>query len=534
MKDYTIDDLIADLMTKCGFGAVIFPIKPVSGGFMHRMYRITTKSGIYAVKHLNPEIMEREDAHDNFDRAEKIECLLEKEDIPIVPALTVCGKKMQTVDGNYFYIFHWQDGHITDWNNISNAQCNMIGNILGRIHAISPKNVSHKEPELSKIDWHEYIQKANDEKSEIAPLLVDNEKLFVYAEKELNKARTSLPDILCVSNEDMDPKNIMWDNDGYPMVIDLECLDYGNPISHVLQLALQWSGITTCHMDIEKMVAFFDGYLEVYDNCFRAYSGVFGVAYTWVEWLEYNIQRALGACVDETEKMIGISEVRNTVERIKYIQNIEKEIKEALNSRLPEIKADRYDNHDERICYYELLLESNITEVPQYELPKGYRFVSYTDNDRDAWIDIEISAKEFVSYEQGLEAWNRYYAAKLDELPSRMFFIETDEGEKIATATAFYDIHGRDTSNDGWLHWVAVKREYQGNGLSKPMITYCLRAMNKLGYVRAKIPTQTNTWLACKVYMDLGFIPVKKNLKHSYEGWKIIKALTKHGTLETL
>ena len=114
-----------------------------------------------------------------------------------------------------------------------------------------------------------------------------------------------------------------------------------------------------------------------------------------------------------------------------------------------------------------------------------------------------------------------------------MFFIETDEGEKIATATAFYDIHGRDTSN-GWLHWMAVKREYQGNGLSKPLITYVLRAMNKLGYVSAKIPTQTNTWLACKVYMDLGFIPVKKNLKHSYEGWKIIKALTKHGTLETL
>lgn len=64
---------------------------------------------------------------------------------------------------------------------------------------------------------------------------------------------------------------------------------------------------------------------------------------------------------------------------------------------------------------YELLLESNITEVLQYELP------------------------------------------------SRMFFIETDEGEKIATATAFYDIYGRDTSNDGWLHWVAVKREYQEN-----------------------------------------------------------------------
>ncbi|MBD5527752.1 MAG: hypothetical protein HDR02_04985 [Lachnospiraceae bacterium] len=41
----------------------------------------------------------------------------------------------------------------------------------------------------------------------------------------------------------------------------------------------------------QKMVAFFNGYLEAYDNCFRAYSGVFGLAYTWVEWLDYNIQR---------------------------------------------------------------------------------------------------------------------------------------------------------------------------------------------------------------------------------------------------
>ncbi|MBD5455217.1 MAG: GNAT family N-acetyltransferase [Lachnospiraceae bacterium] len=533
MKDYTIDELIADLMIKCGFGAVIFPIEPVSGGLMHRMYRVRTKSGIYAVKHLNPEIMGRKGVHDNFERAEKIECLLEKEDIPIVPALTVLGKKMQTVGGHYFYIFNWQDGHITDWNNISNDECHIAGNILGRIHAIDPQNISHKEPELSKINWHEYINKANEEKSEIASLLVNNEKLFIYAEEELNEARTSLPDIMCVSDEDMDPKNIMWDN-GNPWVIDLECLDYGNPISHALQLALQWSGITTCNMDIKKMVAFFDGYLEAYDNCFRAYSGVFGLAYTWVEWLEYNIQRALGKCINETERRMGISEVRNTVERIKYIQNMEKEIKEALNSRLPAIKADRYDNHDERICYYELLLENTITEVRQYELPKGYRFVPYTDNDKDAWIDIEMSAKEFMNYKQGLESWNRYYAAKLDELPNRMFFIETDEGEKIATATAFYDIYGRDTSNDGWLHWVAVKREYQGNGLSKPLITYVLRQMNKLGHVHAKIPTQTNTWLACKVYMDLGFVPVAENLKHNYEGWKIVKALTKHGALEAL
>lgn len=323
---------------KCGFGTVIFPLEPVSGGLMHRMYKVRTSSGTYAVKHLNPEIMGRKGVHANFERAEKIECLLEKEEIPIVPALTVSGKKKQKAGAHYFYIFHWQNGHITDWNTISKEACHIAGNILGRIHAIDPRNISHKEPEFSKINWQKYVCKADDEKNEIAPVLADNIHLLVCAEQELNTAKASLPDIMCISDEDMDPKNVMWDQ-GHPWVIDLECLDYGNPISHALQLALQWSGITTCNMDMEKMIAFFDGYLAEYDNGFRAYSDVFGLAYTWVEWLEYNIQRALGACADQAERNLGIAEVRNTVNRIKYIRNMEKEIKEALDSRLPEIRA---------------------------------------------------------------------------------------------------------------------------------------------------------------------------------------------------
>lgn len=333
MKENMIEELMTKLMSSCGFGAIISPIEPVSGGFMHRMYKATTNGGTYAVKHLNPEIMGRPGVLENYARAEMIEHRLEEAGIPIVPSISVHGKKMQNVDGHYFYIFHWQEGHITDWYNITKNECHMAGSILGRIHAIEPKNVSHQEPELSHIDWHEYVLKAQTERSEIASLLAENEELLVYAEKEMNYARISLPDILCLSNEDMDPKNIMWDN-GNPWVIDLECLDYGNPISHILQLALQWSGITTCSLDIEKMIAFFDGYLESYDNCFRAYSDVFGLAYTWVEWLEYNIRRALGACMDEAERMMGISEVKNTIDRIKYVHKVEKNIKDALDSRL--------------------------------------------------------------------------------------------------------------------------------------------------------------------------------------------------------
>lgn len=190
-----------------------------------------------------------------------------------------------------------------------------------------------------------------------------------------------------------------------------------------------------------------------------------------------------------------------------------------------------FDNNDKRIKHYELLLESSLDSISEYPLPDGYHFEFYQDGDRDAWIEIEKSAKEFSDYDEGISAWNRYYSGREHELYNRMVFVVNKQGEKVATATAFYDINGKDKSGAGWLHWVAVKREYQGKGLSKPLITYVLNVMKVLGYNYAKIPTQTNTWLAVKVYLDLGFRPIPENAVNSYMGWCIIKTLTNHKAL---
>lgn len=190
-----------------------------------------------------------------------------------------------------------------------------------------------------------------------------------------------------------------------------------------------------------------------------------------------------------------------------------------------------FDNHDERIKYYELMLEGSIENIPQYKLPEGYRFAMYKAGDERHWINIEISAKELRDEAQGAEVWKKYYGGHESELPQRMVFIENEQGEKVATATAFYDIFGRDKSGDGWLHWVAVRRDEQGRGLSKPLIARTFEVMRSLGYSRAKIPTQTTTWVACKVYLDFGFLPIPANAVHSKAGWEIVNALTGHPAL---
>ncbi len=83
-----------------------------------------------------------------------------------------------------------------------------------------------------------------------------------------------------------------------------------------------------------------------------------------------------------------------------------------------------------------MLERNNLEDIPTFPLPDGYRFVLYKSGDRDAWIDIEKSAKEFKTYEDGLKSWNEYFGGKDGELVQRMVFIETDGSEKVATATA--------------------------------------------------------------------------------------------------
>lgn len=192
----------------------------------------------------------------------------------------------------------------------------------------------------------------------------------------------------------------------------------------------------------------------------------------------------------------------------------------------------KYDNHDDRIPYYKLFLErDNLDRIPEFALPDGYRFVPYCPGDCDAWIEIEKSAKEFDNYNRGLQIWERFYGGKDHELVHRMVFIETQTGEKVATASAYYDIHGNDHTGAGWLHWVAVKREYQGRGLARPLISHTLLLLRELGYSHAIIQTQSISWVACRLYMDFGFTPTKQSTVESYTGWKIIKRLTDHASL---
>ena len=63
---------IEKLVIETKIGTCIKEINKVSGGLSHRMYKVVTDKGIYAIKELNSGVMKRKEAFSNFIFSEKV------------------------------------------------------------------------------------------------------------------------------------------------------------------------------------------------------------------------------------------------------------------------------------------------------------------------------------------------------------------------------------------------------------------------------------------------------------------------------
>ena len=186
---------------------------------------------------------------------------------------------------------------------------------------------------------------------------------------------------------------------------------------------------------------------------------------------------------------------------------------------------------DNKIKYYELLMKyDDISNVKRYDLPSGFHFEFYKPGDELDWVDIHIQSGEFTSIECGQEYFHTFYDSFIDELDKRCIFIVDDStGEKVGTATVSL-LKDKEYGYDAAIDWVAIKRNYQGRRLSKPLISKFMEIAKDLGHKSVILHTQTTTWLAAKLYLDYGFDILNK--EETY-GWSILKTLTNHEKLSS-
>ena len=327
--------LVESILSELALGSLVSPVVNVTGGLMHKIICAETTTGKYAIKLLNPAIMKRPDVFDNYKVAEHLEGVLQLNHIPIVPALIFDGKKMQRINNQYFYVYNWVDGKALRSDEIKQEHCKLMGSILARIHKIEQRDEDFNGGEIS-IDWDFYIHAAHKNCPEIVNVLKENKKLLYEAQKLGNTAIKRIPKIAVISNGDMDSKNVLWVK-GEPIIIDLECLKYGNPYRELFQLALYWSGYDCCRIDYKLLNTFVKAYVHVYGDFDVNWEDLYYCNYELLEWLEYSVKRALMIeCDGDEERQLGIEQTHFTMDKIIYYHSIREELIESINQRTKE------------------------------------------------------------------------------------------------------------------------------------------------------------------------------------------------------
>lgn len=307
---------IEKLCNKLDIGVLCSHPEQIFGGLLHTMYKVETEKGKYAVKVLNPNIMKRDEALRNFIFSERVANIALNNNIPAVPAIRK-DDCLYFIDGSYFMIFPWLDAKSLLPEEATTFHCMKIGRILAKMHSIDFSEVAESEfniPELNVTNWDSYCGYDSEwakELEKIRNCLYEWEKQANYSAKQvfLNQI---------VSHRDMDCKNVLWNNDNEPIVIDWEAAGFVNPLQELVEVGLAWAGIEADKFNLENFKLVIESYVESGGIIEGDVFAVLSFGYKGkLEWLEYNLKRANRLEAQENAEIeLGIKEVLKTIEAL--------------------------------------------------------------------------------------------------------------------------------------------------------------------------------------------------------------------------
>jgi lysophospholipase L1-like esterase/GNAT superfamily N-acetyltransferase len=170
-----------------------------------------------------------------------------------------------------------------------------------------------------------------------------------------------------------------------------------------------------------------------------------------------------------------------------------------------------------------VMIRENLFGLPHFDLPAGFTWRAFRPGDEPLWARLETSAGEFCSILQAAERFEQEFGGHQQELAERCLFLENESGESIGTAMGWYGtllpggIAGR-------LHWVGIRKEYQGRGLGRPLVGRALELLSRL-HERAYLTTQPKSIAGIRLYLDCGFRPYLTDKAQEEEWAKISKRL---------
>jgi Ser/Thr protein kinase RdoA (MazF antagonist) len=313
---------LQSLFDQLKLGKIVSEPERVYGGLLHKMLKVETEQGMYAVKQLNPTIMKRPHVMEHLVYSELVAKAAVQNGIPGIVAIGE-SELVHQIGDVHFMVFPWSQAETISAERVGVEHCIKVGKILAELHQMSsrfPPSGQEWQMDLEKIEWDSFLTNdgecRNLFESYLPQLKIWDEKAYLASQKVQADQ--------VISHRDLDCKNVLWDANQNPIVIDWESVGWVNPMSELLEIALSWSGADILAFEEVKFLSFVESYLEADGILQGELDAILDFGYrNKLEWLAYNIKRCNGMEVaEEMEIELAKHEVTETIEGLRAYERL--------------------------------------------------------------------------------------------------------------------------------------------------------------------------------------------------------------------
>lgn len=166
---------------------------------------------------------------------------------------------------------------------------------------------------------------------------------------------------------------------------------------------------------------------------------------------------------------------------------------------------------DTSVAHYPVLMVLGPHETPrEVTLADGYRFEPWDPRHKDAWVRLHVTLGQLPSIEEGLSYFERTYEADPEALGRQMVLVCDDSGALVGTSSVWAGEHFGERRLR--VHWVGVDPAHQRRGIARALVLRTIALFDELvpsGEPPLYLTTQTESWVACGLYLSLGFAPYR-------------------------
>jgi aminoglycoside phosphotransferase (APT) family kinase protein len=314
-------------------------LRPVYGGFHHRMWRLESAGGCYAVKQLAPDVdFTSQDTARHYNVTETAGETFAGLGIPAVFALRNAAGYLQVIEGAGYLVYPWTDAVALEGGPVPEQRALQVARLLALMHRadISVPGIAGEQHEPVQCEATvELVLRAEERHIRQAALLHRQLPDFLDILERQDRASAALAGCTVVCHGDLDQKNVLWDTDAQPLLIDWESARKMNPTYEILLEALDWSGIGSS-FDRGLFVRFLSAYERGggaidYDSLPASFHCILG---DWISWLMYNVARSVDLR-DREQRAEGAGQLDMVMSTIVKLQQLLPELLDSVAARPP-------------------------------------------------------------------------------------------------------------------------------------------------------------------------------------------------------